>query len=251
MIGVFGVIFVLVIVGFFAWKDIKKQSISRKKQAAEQKRYSVTIPLIVGVVTYIVLSVIASNVLDDGYDIDARISNDVFFCAIIAIVTSWLIAKSYLDRLVYLAIVAIISAIAISNWKDLSYGTAIITHLTNISVIIIAALKRNKPTLLSDGVVKYVDWSFKLFPIVILIFLTIVGLHNSINSLTKFKDISEIIIPGVVGIITLLLSFYLADRICKKYIAIPQKREQVFWCIVATISFIIVISLLLLFIYWD
>lgn len=37
MIGVFGVIFVLVIVGFFAWKDIKKQSISRKKQAAEQK----------------------------------------------------------------------------------------------------------------------------------------------------------------------------------------------------------------------
>ena len=190
MIGVFGVIFVLVIVGFFAWKDIKKQSISRKKQAAEQKRYSVTIPLIVGVVTYIVLSVIASNVLNDGYDIDARISNDVFFCAIIAIVTSWLIAKSYLDRLVYLAIVAIISAIAISNWKDLSYGTAIITHLTNISVIIIAALKRNKPTLLSDGVVKYVDWSFKLFPIVILIFLTIVGLHNSINSLTKFKDIS-------------------------------------------------------------
>lgn len=251
MIGVFGVIFVLVIVGFFAWKDIKKQSISRKKQAAEQKRYSVTIPLIVGVVTYIVLSVIASNVLNDGYDIDARISNDVFFCAIIAIVTSWLTAKSYLDRLVYLAIVAIISAIAISNWKDLSYGTAIITHLTNISVIIIAALKRNKPTLLSDGVVKYVDWSFKLFPIVILIFLTIVGLHNSINSLTKFKDISEIIIPGVVGIITLLLSFYLADRICKKYIAIPQKREQVFWCIVATISFIIVISLLLLFIYWD
>ena len=156
-----------------------------------------------------------------------------------------------MDRLVYLAIVAIISAIAISNWKDLSYGTAIITHLTNISVIIIAALKRNKPTLLSDGVVKYVDWSFKLFPIVILIFLTIVGLHNSINSLTKFKDISEIIIPSVVGIITLLLSFYLADRICKKYIAIPQKREQVFWCIVATISFIIVISLLLLFIYWD
>lgn len=251
MIGVFGVIFVLVIVGFFAWKDIKKQSISRKKQAAEQKRYSVTIPLIVGVVTYIVLSVIACNVLNDGYYIGERISNDAFICAIIAIVTSWLIAKSYLDRLVYLVIVAIISGIALSIWHDLGYGTAFIIHLTNMSVIIIAALKRNKPTLLSDGVVKYVDWSFKLFSIVILIFITIVGLYNSIDSLTKFKDISEIIIPSVVGIITLLLSFYLADRICKKHIAIPQKREQVFWCIVAIISFIIVISLLLLFLYWD
>ena len=253
---VFGVIFVL-LVGFcfFAWKDIKKQSISRKKQAAEQKKYSVTIPLIVGVVTYMVLSVIACNVLNDGYYdgyyIGERISNDAFICAIIAIVTSWLIAKSNLDRLVYLVIVAIISGIALSIWHDLGYGTAFIIHLTNMSVIIIAALKRNKPTLLSDGVVKYVDWSFKLFSIVILIFITIVGLYNSIDSLTKFKDISEIIIPSVVGIITLLLSFYLADRICKKHIAIPQKREQVFWCIVAIISFIIVISLLLLFLYWD
>ena len=249
---VFGVIFVL-LVGFcfFAWKDIKKQSISRKKQAAEQKKYSVTIPLIVGVVTYMVLSVIACNVLNDGYYIGERISNDAFICAIIAIVTSWLIAKSYLDRLVYLVIVTIISGIALSIWHDLGYGTAFIIHLTNMSVIIIAALKRNKPTLLSDGVVKYVDWSFKLFSIVILIFITIVGLYNSIDSLTKFKDISEIIIPSVVGIITLLLSFYLADRICKKHIAIPQKREQVFWCIVAIISFIIVISLLLLFLYWD
>lgn len=249
MVGVIGIIFVLLIVGFFAWKDVKNQSKRIKQQGMAQKRYGVTIPLIIGIVTYIVLSVIASNVLNDGYDIDARISNDVFFCAIIAIAASWLIAKSNLDRLIYLVIIVIISAIAILKWRELSYGTAIITHLTNISVIVIAALKRNKPTLLSDSLIKYVDWLFRLFPIIILTFFTIVGLYNSINSVItiRYRYISNIMMPGVMGVVTLLLSFYLANRMCKKYISVPQKREQVFWCIVAAISFIIVISLLLLF----
>lgn len=247
MVGVIGIIIVLLIVGFFVWKDVKNQSKSIKQQGMAQKRYAVTIPLIIGIVTYIVLSVIVSNVLNDGYDIDAKISNDVSFCAVIAIVASWFIAKSNLDRLIYLAIIVIISAIAISNWRELSYGTAIITHLTNISVIVIAALKRNKPTLLSDSLIKYVDWLFRLFPIIILTFFAIVGLYNSINSVIKGRYISDIIMPGIAGVITLLLSFYLANRMCKKHIAMPQKSEQVFWWIVAAISFIIVISLLLLF----
>lgn len=249
MIGVIGIIIVLLIVGFFVWKNVKNQSKSIKQQGMAQKKYGVTIPLIIGIVTYIVLSVIASNVLNDGYDIDARISNDVFFCALIAIAASWFIAKSNLDRLIYLIIIVIISAIAISNWKDLSYGTAIITHLTNITVIVIAALKRNSPTLVSSSVIKYLDWSFSFFPIIILTFFTIVGLYNSINSVItiRYRYVSNIMIPGVLGVVTLLLSFYLANRMCKKHIAVPQKREQVFWCIVAAISFIIVISLLLLF----
>lgn len=132
----------LIIIAFLLWMSIKQSP----KATVNPRKYNVVIPLVIGIVTYIVLSVMASNLLNDGYDIGAKISNDVLFCSVIAIVISFCLAKSYLDRLIYFVVIVVISAIVLSNWKELGYGTAIILFLTHLAVIAVAAIKRNKPT---------------------------------------------------------------------------------------------------------
>ena len=49
-----------------------------------KKHYSVAVPAIVGIVFYLVISVLCSNLLNKGITTtDIRISNDIFFCALI------------------------------------------------------------------------------------------------------------------------------------------------------------------------
>lgn len=116
------------------------------------KGYSVTVPAIIGIVAYIVITVILSNVFNHyrgTYEIEAAISNDILYCSATCWVISWIIAKSNLDRALYFFAILIICGIAISFWEELQYGTAIIVFITHFAIIIIASIKRNHPTMLS------------------------------------------------------------------------------------------------------
>lgn len=112
-----------------------------------KKHYSVAVPAIVGIVFYLVISVLCSNLLNKGITTtDIRISNDIFFCGITAVITTAIIAKSNLDRMVYAVVISVVSTITYCNWESLGYGTAFIVFLTEITLIIVSAIKRNHPT---------------------------------------------------------------------------------------------------------
>ena len=126
------------------------------------KKYSVTIPLIIGLALYIVLTILLSNV--GNTDIEIAINT----CTIIGTIVALCIAKSNVDRLIYIIVNVIIAVIAHKFWKELLYGTAVVVVVTNISIIVVSALKRNKPTSISKKVDLYATWFFRLLPIALL-----------------------------------------------------------------------------------
>lgn len=221
---------------------------SRNYKAIGNKKYSVAIPLIVGIVAYIVLSVIASNILQDKRFMDAEtsISNDVLFCGIITIAVSWIITRSHLERLIYLFVVIFIHGISESNWEKLGYGTAVIVFLTDLCIIAIASLKRNNPLFLKSYAIKYLEWSFRAVPLMIILpftirFLNLVRISTIVSDCLQWQDYISLL----AGIATLFLCFVVVYRACKKHIRDTKKREKVFWYMVGLISLFVFMLLLI------
>lgn len=168
------------------------------------------LPLVVGIVAYVVLSVLVGNLLGSDYDLGASIRSNITLCGIVAVLVSWCIDKSSLNRCVYFAAVVAVSAVCASCWEQLQYGAAVAVHLTNVAVIVVACLRRGKPLSADERVLERGDWAFRLLPVVVLAFLAASGFAAGVF---------------LVGILFLAVSIFYAWKVCGKFIEDAGRRK--------------------------
>lgn len=170
----------------------------------EEKRYSVAIPLIFGIAAYIILSVVLCKQLDKGAaSIETAIEDDVMTCGLVCFVITCFIAKSNIDRLIYLAVIVLVSWMSIANWEELMYGSAVIVFVAEFAIIIVAAIKRNRPTRLSQSGIVCVDSLFALPLVALLLFYGFAGAKSA------FSEVNAPILNKVLWFIGGSIAFYL------------------------------------------
>ena len=147
-----------------------------------------------------------STSLADNPDIRSNIT----LCGIVAVLVSWCIDKSSLNRCVYFAAVVAVSAVCASCWEQLQYGAAVAVHLTNVAVIVVACLRRGKPLSADERVLERGDWAFRLLPVVVLAFLAASGFAAGVF---------------LVGILFLAVSIFYAWKVCGKFIEDAGRRK--------------------------
>lgn len=132
---------------------IKSEIINQTNPSNKEKldnnpsKYSTIFISFIGVILYVVLSVLLCNLLRSPFiEPETAVQNEIFICSIICAIISVIIAKSNIDRLIYLVAIALIAAICIGNVIALGLGVAFIIFATNIAIIIVAAYKRKYPT---------------------------------------------------------------------------------------------------------
>ena len=164
----------------------------------------VALPLVVGIVVYVVLSVLCGNLLGSSGGLGESIRSDTILCGIVAVLTSWCIDKSSLNRCIYLAAVVAVSSVCALNWEQLLYGAAVAAHLTNVAVIVVAAMRRGKPLSADERVLERGDWAFRLLPAALLAFL---AASNSVSA-----------------ILFLAVGIVYAWKLCKKYVDASRRK---------------------------
>lgn len=167
-----------------------------------------------------------SNILNETAALESRIGNDILFCTLTAIVITSIIAKSNLDRLIYCLVIIGVSIVAYKNWEILSYGTAVIVFVADISLILIAAIKRNYPSKLGDTAKDIIGWCLAS-PIMLLLILG--EFMGFLNIFRLNEGFVVLIVQILIGVICGLSNFVYTQWICRKKIHSPELQSRILY----------------------
>ena len=190
-------------------------------------KHSVKFTAFISIICYIVSSIILCPLLKgNGISIKDSIESDVITCGICCLIISWIVAKSNIDRLIYLLIIILISWICIENWESLSYGTFFVTLLSQIGILVYASIKRYKPTEFGRYGINIADTIFASPLIIVLLIGEFIGYMNFAYWLrigTSFSDGgSQILVATICG----LLNWLFVRWFFKKEIADIRLRNK-------------------------
>lgn len=211
------------------------------------KHWPLSLVAVVSIMAYLISSVVICNLLHSD-SIRNNIETDIVLCGLICWITSCIIAKSNIDRLIYLIVIFLGAWICYENWESLGYGTVFISYGIQITLLVIASYKRYHPTVLGQGnsILAYVFAS----PLVILLALgEFAGSMNFSKWIIEGQRASEwlsqlLIVLVCVALNTLFLRWLFKKQIDNTIIRNKAFRTSIFVLIsIAIIAIIVGLSI--------
>lgn len=140
-------------------------------QLREKKlsKMSTAMVAFIGILCYLVLSVLLGMGRTWCEEPEEKLIYDIGITALICTIITWIIDKSFYERVLYSFCILTFSGICALGNESLGFGTAFVLYAVEIGLIIIASYVRNRPapeTLKNVMSNKSVKWAI-LFPIMV------------------------------------------------------------------------------------